>query len=166
MIKRALPLLIGLSICGVAFGQAMPAGTSPANRTSSTTMAATEMPQPSSPALSESAVKAAIAGAGYKEVKGLKFEKGVWRTKARGGNAQWVEIRVGPVTGKVYVSDAPSRLNADEVKAKLAAAGYQNVHDVEYKHGLWNVDASTAKGRKVNLLVDPDDASVVAMTDA
>jgi hypothetical protein len=69
---------------------------------------------------------------------------------------------VGPVNGKVYVSDAPSRLNKDEVTAKLAAAGYENVHDVEYEHGLWSADAKTKGGNDVDLLVDPGDGSVVA----
>ncbi len=164
MNKRTLSLLIGLSVCGVAFGQTMPATTSSSTRTSTTTVT-TWNPQPPAGAMTEAAVKTAIANAGFKEIKDLKFKDGVWRSKARGGNEQWVKLSVGPVNGKVYVSDAPSKLKADEVKAKLAGAGYQNVHDVEYEHGLWSVDATTASGHDVDLLIDPDDGSVVAKTD-
>ena len=163
MIKRLLPLLIGLSICSAALAQNMPATTSSATTTTqTTTTVSTWTAQPPSGALSEDAIKTAIANAGYKEVKGLAFKDGVWRSKARGGNKQWVKLAVGPVNGKVYVDDAPSKLDKDEVSAKLATAGYQNVHDVEYEHGLWSADARTAQGHEVDLLVDPDDGSVVA----
>lgn len=163
MIKRLLPLLIGLSVCSVALAQDPPAAAqSTTTTTRITTTQSSWITQPPTGALSEEAIKTSIANAGYKEVKDLEFKDGVWRTKARGGNKQWAELAVGPVSGKVYVSDAPSRLNEDEVKAKLAAAGFQNVDDVEYKHGLWSAEAKTAHGTSVDLLVDPDDGSVVA----
>ncbi|MGA7298603.1 MAG: PepSY domain-containing protein [Rhodanobacteraceae bacterium] len=119
--------------------------------------------RPSNPnALSEAEIKHRIAGAGYKEVKGLEFEDGVWRTKARGGNDHWVALLVAPVTGKVYEADAPSKLNADEIRAKLTAAGYQNISDVEFEDGLWSAEADNTEGDEVELLVDPDDGSVVS----
>lgn len=163
MIKRLLPLLIGLSIGGVALAQDLPTTAQPTTTTTlTTTKVTTWSAQPPSGALSEENIKSAIASAGYKEVKGLEFEDGVWRSKARGGDHDWLKLSVGPVNGKVYPADAPSKLNKDEVSAKLAAAGYQNIHDVEFKEGLWNADAKTAKGDDVDLLVDPDDGSVVA----
>ena len=163
MIKRVLPLLIGLSVCSLAFAQDMPASAHSATTTTQTTTTVSSWTtQPPSGAMTEEGIKTAIANAGFKEVKDLKFKDGVWRSKARGGNKQWVKLAVGPVNGKVYVDDAPSRLNKDEVSAKLAAAGYQNVDDVVYEHGLWSADAKTAHGQDVDLLVDPDDGSVVA----
>ncbi len=165
MFKRLLPLLIGMSVCGVAFAQNMPATESATTHTTTTTTRTTWATQPPMGALTEDAVKTAIANAGYKEVKDLKFKDGVWRSEARGGNKQWVKLAVGPVNGKVYVTDAPSKLNEDEIKAKLATAGFQDVDDVEFEHGLWSADAKSAQGNKVDLLVDPDDGSVVAKTD-
>ncbi len=163
MIKRMLPLLIGLSVCSVALAQDVPATAQSTTRaTQTTTTVTTWTPRPPVGALSEDAVKTAIANAGFKEVKGLEFKDGVWRSKARGGNKTWVKLAVGPVNGKVYPGNAPSRLNKDEVKAKLAAAGYQNVKDVEFDDGLWSADADTARGGDVDLLVDPNDGSVVA----
>ena len=141
MIKRILPLLIGLSMGGVALAQEMPATTTPsitATQTTTTTRWTTKRP---SGALSEHEIKAAIASAGYKEVKGLEFKDGVWRSKARGGNKDWVKLAVGPVSGKVYPADAPSRLNKDEVSAKLAAAGYQNIKDVRTGYETGNTAA-------------------------
>jgi hypothetical protein len=166
MIKRILPLLIGLSVFGVASAQNLPAtaqSTSSATQTTQTTTTVTTWTsQPPSGALSEDAIKTAIANAGYKEVKGLEFKNGVWRSEARGGNKKWVKLAVGPVNGKVYPADAPSKLNRDEVNAKLTAAGFQNIKHVKFEDGLWGADAKTGAGHDVSLLVDPDDGSVVA----
>lgn len=168
MIKRMLPLLIGLSVCSVTLAQEAPAAGHPVTSTSGTTTtivtASWTSRQPAG-ALSEDTIKGAIATAGYKEVKGLEFKDGVWRSKARGGNEKWVKLLVGPVNGKVYPADAPSRLNADEISAKLAAAGYQNIKDVEFEDGLWSAESKTSRGTDVNLLVDPDDGSVVARSN-
>jgi hypothetical protein len=161
MIKRLLPVLIGLTISGAAFAQDMPA-TAQSTTTTTTTTSTTWLTQPPAGALSEDAIKTAVANAGYQEVKDLKFKDGVWRSEARGGNKQWVKLAVGPVNGKVYVTNAPSKLNEDEIKAKLATAGYQDVHDVEFEHGLWSAEAEMSGGGDVDLLVDPDDGSVVA----
>ena len=164
MIKRMLPLLIGLSICGAALAQDMPATAQSTTTTThrTTTVTTSWATQPPTGGSTEEAVKTAIANAGYKEVKGLKFKDGVWRSKARGGNKQWVELAVGPVNGKVYAAGTPSKLNKDEISAKLATAGYQNVKDVKFDDGLWAAEAKTAHGDDVDLLVDPDDGSVVA----
>jgi hypothetical protein len=140
---------------GTAFAQNAPMQTT-------TTTTTTRVSSPAG-ALSESAIKADIANAGYQEVKGLKFEDGVWQAKARGGNDKWVRIKVGPTTGKVYEADAPSRLNENEIKAKLTAQGYQDVDDVEFDDGLWSADAKNPEGKKVDVLVDPNDGSVVAV---
>jgi len=162
MIKRLLPLLIGLSVCAAVAAQVAPATSTSTARTVQTTTTTTWTTQAPAGALSEEAIKTAIANAGYKEVKGLKFEDGVWRSKARGGNHKWVKLAVGPVNGVVYPADAPSKLNQNEVNAKLAAAGYQNIKDVEFDHGLWSAEAKTPHGSDVDLLVDPNNGAVVA----
>jgi len=147
----AIMLLAG----GAAFAQDAPMQTT-------TTTTTTRVSSPAG-APTESAIKADIANAGYQEVKGLEFKDGVWQAKARGGNDKWVHIKVGPTTGKVYEADAPSRLNKDEIKAKLTAQGYQDVDDVDFDDGLWSADAKDPQGKKVDLLVDPNDGSVVAV---
>ncbi|MEO8809813.1 MAG: PepSY domain-containing protein [Rhodanobacter sp.] len=163
MMKRTLPLLIGLTFCGVAAAQVAPASSqSTTSTTQMKTTVTTWTAQPPTGALSEAAIKTSIANAGYKEVKGLKFKDGVWRSKARGGNDKWIKLAVGPVNGTVYPADAPSKLNKDEVSAKLVGAGYQNVKDVEFDDGLWSADAKTAHGDDVDVLVDPNNGSVVA----
>jgi Peptidase propeptide and YPEB domain len=163
MIKRLLPLLIALSMGSVAFAQdTPPAAPVAAGSTQTTTTVTTWTTTQPVGALTQDAIETSIANAGYKEVENLKFKDGVWRTKARGGNKQWVKLEVGPMTGRVYPANAPSKLNEDEVSAKLAGAGYQNVKHVKFDDGLWSADAKTPHGEDVSLLADPTDGSVVA----
>jgi hypothetical protein len=163
MIKRILPLLIGLSVSGVTLAQNMPDTAPSAISTTQTLPTMTTWTStPPTGALSEDAIKTSIANAGYKEVKNLGFKEGVWRTEARGGNKHWVKLAVGPLNGKVYPADAPSKLNKDEVNAKLATVGYANIKHVKFADGLWSAHARTSQGDDVALLVDPGDGSVVA----
>ncbi len=166
MIKRMLPFLIGLSAFGVASAQNLPVAAQTASAstqmTQTTTTVTTWTSKPPMGALTEDAIKSAIANAGYKEVKGLEFKDGVWRSEARGGNKQWAKLAVGPVNGKVYPADAPSKLNKNEVSAQLAAAGFQDIKHVKFEDGLWTAEARSTRGGAVTLRVDPNDGSVVA----
>jgi len=165
MNKRMLPLLLGLSVCSAAMAQNAPTTTpAPAAVPTQLTTTTVTWATPASGALTQDAIETSIANAGYKEVEGLAFKDGVWRTKARGGNKKWSKLAVGPVTGRVYPADAPSALNADEVKAKLTTAGYQNPTDVKFDDGLWSVSAKSPQGSDIHLLVDPTDGSVVAQS--
>ena len=155
---RMFPMLV--AACLLAGGGAMAqTTTAPAAQTAPVALPPTTATHA---ALTEEQIKSNIASAGFKEVKGLEFKDGVWRSEARGGNRKWVKLAVGPVNGKVYEADAPSKLNKDEISAKLATAGYQNIKDVKFDNGLWAAEAKTPHGYDVDLLVDPDDGSVVA----
>jgi hypothetical protein len=166
MNKRMLPLLLGLSVCSAAIAQNAPTNAPAPAAVPATQMTTTTVTwaTPASGALTQDAIENSIANAGYKEIEGLKFTDGVWRTKARGGNKQWAKLAVGPVTGRVYPADAPAALNANEIKAKLTTAGFQNPTDVKFDDGLWSVSAKSPQGNDIHLLVDPTDGSVVAQS--
>lgn len=112
-------------------------------------------------ALTQQEVESRIASAGFDEVRLLGFRNGIWEADARGGDKEWVDIYVHPISGKIFQEGAPSPLNKQEIEAKVTAAGYQNVHDVEFDDGLWTAEADNGKGDDVKLLVDPDDGSII-----
>lgn len=158
----AITAAVALTLAGsVAFAQQAPSTSAPGTVPTAPATGARDAARPTG-ALGEDAIRAAIARAGYTEIRKLKLDDGVWEAKARRGTGPWRELKIGPVTGKIYPEDAPSRLNADEIKARLAAAGYSNIHDVKFDDGLWSVDAVDPHGRNMDLLVDPDNGSVVA----
>lgn len=112
-------------------------------------------------ALTQEEVESRIATAGFDEVRLLGFKNGIWEADARGGDKEWVDIYVHPISGKIFQEGAPSPLNKQEIEAKVTAAGYQNVHDVDFEDGLWSAEADNGKGEEVELLVDPDDGSII-----
>ena len=137
MIKRLLPLLIGLSVCGAAFAQEMPATSQSATTTTqTTTTVSTWTTQPPSGALSEDAIKTAVADAGYKGHNALprhRFKVYTAGQKRRMTDAIKREMRrrsaIEPVIGHAKAEHRIGRNYlagqvGDAINAVLAAAGY------------------------------------------
>lgn len=149
MRTTSIALALSVLLAAPAFADTMPT-TAPSN----TTVAP-------STALTQAEVESRVATAGFKEVKSLTFKNGIWQADARGGDKEWVAIYVHPLSGKVFKEGTPSPLNKQEIEAKITAAGYQNVKDVDFKNGLWMAEAENGAGKDVDLMIDPDDGSVI-----
>ncbi|MEO7935677.1 MAG: PepSY domain-containing protein [Dokdonella sp.] len=149
MRMTSIALALSVLLAAPAFADTMPT-TAPSN----TTVAP-------STALTQAEVESRVATAGFKEVKSLTFKNGIWQADARGGDKEWVAIYVHPLSGKVFKEGTPSPMNKQEIEAKITAAGYQNVKDVDFKNGLWMAEAENGAGKEVDLMVDPDDGSVI-----
>ncbi|MBJ7575218.1 PepSY domain-containing protein [Luteimonas sp. MC1828] len=106
-------------------------------------------------------VRAALEAQGYTKVNDVKFDDGMWKADARSADGQRVELRIDPATGKVFPEDSVATLSEDDVRAKLAVAGYGNVHDVEFDDGVWTAEAEDARGKDLKLTLDPATGEVV-----
>jgi uncharacterized membrane protein YkoI len=112
-------------------------------------------------ALTEHQVRTTLAEQGYTKVNDLKFGDGVWKADARSADGNRLEVRIDPKTGQVYPDEQVARLSERDVRAALAAAGYTNVHDVDYEDGIWNAEADDPAGRDVELKIDPHSGRVI-----
>ena len=112
-------------------------------------------------ALTEHEVREALAEQGYTKVNDVKFSDGVWLADARSADGNRMEVRIDPKTGKVYPNTGVAQLNEKDVRAQLAAAGYTNVHDVDYEDGIWNAEADDPEGKDVELKIDPNTGKVI-----
>lgn len=121
-------------------------------------MAATAVAQD---ALTQSQVRAKLAVGGYTSINDLQFEDGVWKADARSANGNRVDVRIDPQSGAIYPDEQVATLSEADVQAKLAAAGYTNVHDVDYEDGIWNAEADDPEGKDVELKIDPVSGKVV-----
>ncbi|WP_164739720.1 MULTISPECIES: PepSY domain-containing protein [unclassified Xanthomonas] len=113
-------------------------------------------------ALTSSEVTSMLTGKGYTKVHDVKFEHGVWTADARSGDGKDVDVRIDPVTGRVYGDQTTSKLSEADIRAALSTGGYSNVHDLKFEDGLWSADAERG-GQKVELHVDPEDGHVVSV---
>lgn len=106
-------------------------------------------------------VRAALEAQGYTKVNDVEFDDGMWTADARSADGQRVELRIDPATGKVFPEDRVAQVGEADVRAKLAAAGYGNVHDVDFDDGVWTADAEDASGKDVKLTIDPATGEIV-----
>lgn len=114
-----------------------------------------------SEALTEHQIRTRLAEQGYTKVNDLKFGDGVWHADARSGDGNRVQVRLDPRTGTVYPNEQVARMSERDVRAALAAAGYTNVHDVDYEDGIWNAEADSPSGKDVEVKIDPNTGKVI-----
>ena len=102
-------------------------------------------------ALKEPQVRALLTEKGYTNIDDLDFEDGMWETDATSANGDRVDVRVNPAGGDVVAEKLVSNLSENDVKAKLAAAGYSKIHDVDFDDGVWKAEAERADGNDVEI---------------
>ena len=113
------------------------------------------------PAITQPQLKAHLEAQGYTKINDIKFEDGVWKVDARSANGNRVDLRVDAQTGQIYPDEQVATLGEADIRAQLAAAGYTNVHDVDYEDGMWNAEADDPQGKDVELKIDPDTGKVI-----
>ena len=112
-------------------------------------------------ALTKAQVRAELTDQGYTHINDIKFGDGVWKADARSAEGNRVEVRLDPKTGRVYPDEQVANLSEADVRARLAVAGYTNVHAVDYEDGIWNAEADDPAGRDVELKIDPKTGRVI-----
>lgn len=55
---------------------------------------------------------------------------------------------------------AQDAMTEAQVRATLEAQGYTNVNDIEFDDGMWEADARSADGNRVDLRLDPETGEV------
>lgn len=114
-------------------------------------------------ALTEPQVRALLTDNGYRRIDDLDFEDGMWETEATSADGNRVYLRI-PANGEnIRAETLVSTLSKADVKAKLTAAGYSKVHDVEFDDGVWEAQAEREDGNNVILRVDPNSGEVLAV---
>lgn len=111
--------------------------------------------------MTEAQVRAKLEAQGYTKVNDVEFSDGMWKADARSADGNRVGVRIDPKTGTVRPDELVAGLSEADVRAKLAAAGYTGVHDVDYDDGIWNAEADDPAGNGVELKIDPDTGEVI-----
>jgi uncharacterized membrane protein YkoI len=124
----------------------------------SLTLAATATAQD---ALTEAQVKTMLEAQGYTRVNDVEFKDGTWKADARSADGNRVDLRVDAATGKVYPETQVANLSKADVEAKLAAAGYLDVHDLEFRDGIWTAEAENENGKDFELRIDAATGDII-----
>lgn len=121
----------------------------------------------------ERQARAMIEAAGYDTITGVELEGGVWQALASDDLGRDVEVRVDPVTGRVYavtretIITTTGPLTAADVRLTLNDRGFRGVHDVRFDHddNLWIAEAVDPAGVDVQIEVDASSGAIVHIED-
>jgi hypothetical protein len=111
--------------------------------------------------LTEPQVRQLLTEQGYTKIDDIDFEDGMWEADATSANGKRTDVRVDPANGQVYAEAQVSNLSENDIKAKLVAAGYSKVHDLDFDDGLWKAEAERQDGKNVEIHLSPKDGSVL-----
>lgn len=111
--------------------------------------------------LTEPQLRAQLEAQGYTEINDVEFDDGMWEADAKSADGNHVDLRIDAKTGEVFPNDQVAELSEADVRAKLAAAGYTNVHDVDYDDGVWKAEGDDPAGKDVEVRLDPRTGEIV-----
>lgn len=112
--------------------------------------------------MTEAQIRTSLEAQGYTSINDVKFKDGAWKADARSADGNRVDLRVDAVTGKVYPETQVANLTKADVQAKLTAAGYLKVHDLEFRNGVWEAEAENESGKDFELRVDAATGDVIS----
>jgi uncharacterized membrane protein YkoI len=108
------------------------------------------------------AVIEALNEAGYAQVRDVKMDDGLWEAEVGGAEGRWHDLHVVPGTGEILdpMSETPIK-TAVEIATQLEAAGYTQVHGLDLDEAVWEVDAVSPDGSKVDLRINGFDGRIL-----
>lgn len=112
-------------------------------------------------ALTKPQVRAKLEAQGYTKINDIQFDDGTWTADARSADGNRVELRMDARTGEVFPDELVGNLSKDDVKAQLAAAGWSNVHDIDWDDGVWKAEADDENGRDFEVRMDPKTGKII-----
>lgn len=124
-------------------------------------LAQAQVQDPAKAAMTEPQVRALLTEKGYTRMDDLDFEDGMWETDATSADGNRVDVRVNPANGDIKAEALVSNFSENDIKARLAAAGYSKVHDVDFDDGMWKAEAERADGNDVEIHLDATTGAIV-----
>lgn len=114
-------------------------------------------------ALTSPQVRALLTENGYTRIDDVRFSRGLWRADATSADGNRVDLTVNPDGSAIHADTTVATLGEDYIKAKLVAAGYSEVHDVDFRDGVWKAEAEREGGKNVRIRVDADSGEILSV---
>lgn len=114
--------------------------------------------------LTSSDLNARLSAAGYTPSGEIELDDGVYEIEARDRDGRFVEVHVDAGSGEILSPLQPGQvaLGADEIRARLALAGYADVRELERDDGHWKAEVRGADGRERELRLHPLTGAIVS----
>lgn len=117
--------------------------------------------------LSLSEIQQRLEAAGYRDIDKVEREDNYYEVKGTDPDGRRVEVKVDPVSGEVTKTefkngqrDRSDWLTPAQIQVILESAGYRDIDKIERESRDYEVKATDADGRRVELDVDPHSGEV------
>ncbi|KFN51164.1 PepSY domain-containing protein [Arenimonas composti] len=111
-------------------------------------------------------VESKLRAAGYTEVRDVEFDDGLWEAEVRAADGRWHDVAIVAADGELLdARGGRPLLTAAEITARLQAAGYATITDLELDDAIWEADAVAADGRRVEIRLNGHTGAVIDVED-
>ncbi|HRP95276.1 MAG TPA: PepSY domain-containing protein [Rhodocyclaceae bacterium] len=117
--------------------------------------------------LSLTEIQQRLEAAGYRDIDKIEREDDYYEVKGIDPDGRRVELKLDPVSGEVTKSEAKNGrrersdwLTPAQLQVILESAGYRDIDKIERESRDYEVRATDAEGRRVELDVDPHSGAV------
>lgn len=100
--------------------------------------------------------------AGYREIRDIEFDDGLWEAEVRRPYGRWEEISIEPDTGEIHdLRGQREAMPMRKLLETLEGQGYRDFTDIDRDAGVWNIEATDTHGRRMELKVSGHDGRVL-----
>jgi len=116
------------------------------------------------PVIDAGAAAAAVAAAGYTDIREVEFDDGTWEVRATGSDGRRTSVHVDPADGTILspVPAGATHLDLPQVMQRLAQAGYADVREIERDDGFWQAEVRDTAGLRREVRVHPVSGAIVS----
>lgn len=107
-------------------------------------------------------VQQRLQAAGYTQIHEIEREEGMWEVDVTRADGRFSEVLVDPRTGELFdAHDDRALLSAEQVLAKAASHGLQQVHDLERDGATWTLEARNGQHQAVDVRLSGIDGRIL-----
>lgn len=108
-------------------------------------------------------VQAKLRAAGYTQVHELERDDGVWEAEVTRADGTRDDVIIDPAKGEIFdPANGRTVLDAGQILALAAKAGYTKITEVDRDGATWQLDAHNNKNQRVDVRMSGYDGRVLS----
>lgn len=121
-----------------------------------------QSPTPVAATASATDVVRTLEAAGYRDIRGLELDDGLWEADAISPRGFAIELTIDPATGRILDPEPAGGVSAEQVRASLSQQGYSDIRALELDGSRVETEARDAQGQWVELELDAITGAVLS----
>lgn len=102
-----------------------------------------------------------LEAAGYRDIRGLELDDGLWEADATSPRGFAIELTIDPASGRILDPEPVGGVTAEQVRTHLSQLGYTDIRTLELDGDRVETEARNAQGQWVELELDAATGNVL-----